>query len=130
MFLYQNITLIFLHCTVMFFNNFFSYYITLCFYHLSERFIRPVYQTSLSYRFIIPVYQTSLSGQFIRPFYQAFYQTSLSNQFIRLVYQTILSGQFIIPSLCVSIIFISHPVFMKTRQLYQIFHCSYVCVLL
>ena len=32
-YLYQTITPIFLHCTVMFFNIFFSYYISLCLYH-------------------------------------------------------------------------------------------------
>ena len=100
----------------------------MCFYHLSDQFIRLVYQTSLSYQFIRPVYLKSSSDQFIRPVYQTSFsyqfiipvcQISLSGQFIRLVYQTSLSGQFIRPSLCVSIILISHPVLMKTRRLYQ-----------
>ena len=76
---------------------------------------RLFYRAILSGQFIRPVHQTSLSGQFIRPVYL----DSLSGQFIRTVYQDSLSGQLLRPSLCVSIIFISHPVFMKTRQLYQ-----------
>ena len=91
-FLYQTIALIFLHCTVIFFNIYIiSYYITLCFYHLSDQFIRPAYQISLSGQFIRTVYQTSLSDHFI----MWVCQTILSGQFIRPVYQTSLSGQFI-----------------------------------
>ena len=71
----------------------FSYYITLCFYNLSDQFIRPFYQTSLLDKFIRPFYQASLSGQFTRLVHQA----SLSDQFIRPVYHTILPGQFIRP---------------------------------
>ena len=95
---------------------FLSYYITFCFYHLSDQFIIPVYQISLLEQFIIPVYQTSLSDQFIRPVYQS----SLSVQFISPVYQSSLSGQFIRTSICVFIIFILHPDFMKTKRLYQL----------
>ena len=41
---------------------------------------------------------------------------------MRKVYQDSLSGLFIRPSLCVSIILFPHPVFIKTRRLYQSNH--------
>ena len=96
----------------------------MCFYHLSYQFIRIVYQTSLSGNFILLVYKTNLSDHFIRPVYYTIlsdqfimpvYQTTLSYQFIRTVYQDSLSDH----NFVCSIIFISHPVFMKTRRLYQ-----------
>ena len=62
-----------------------------------------------------PFRQTSLSDQFVRPVYH----TSLSDQFMRPFYKFSLSDQFIKPPLCIYIVFISQPVFMKTRQLYQ-----------
>ena len=114
----------------------------MCFYHLSDQFIILVYHNILSDQFIRPVYQISLSDQFIRPIYQAslsyqfigpVYQTSLSDQFIRPIYKASLSGQFIRTSIFVSINFISHPVFMKTRRLYQSNDISFqlcLCIIL
>ena len=88
-----------------------------------------IYQTSLLDQFIRPVYRASLSCQFIRPVYHV----SLSDHFIIPLNQTSLSGQFIRPTLCVFIIFISHPFFIKIRQLYQSNDISlqlYLCITL
>ena len=115
-FLYQMITLTFLHCIVIFFNQMrfiiLHHFVFLLFIRpvyqasLSDQLIKPVYQTSLSDQFIRPVYHASLSDQFVRPFYQAslsdhfirpVYQTSLWNQLIRPLYQTSWSDYFIRP---------------------------------